>query len=213
MIRKSIAFTMLFLILGFIAACNLEVNKQIHIEDGSVETKSLNSINGSIIIGKNCQIKADSRAVNGVITVGENSEVEDLQSVNGKISLASGVIVNGDVSAVNGSITCDREVQVKNEISTINGSIELVQAVVESDVSTRNGNITLRENSRVGGDIRIGESKSRSKKHQHIDITIANNSIVDGGIIVEDENVQVRVYLTTGGRVNGKIINAELIEE
>jgi hypothetical protein len=80
-------------------------------------------------------------------------------------------------------------------------------------VSTKNGNITLRDTTSVGGDIIIGEIDSQSKKHRHIDITIANSSQVDGDIVVEDKHVQVRVYLSTGGRVNGEVINAEVIEE
>jgi DUF4097 and DUF4098 domain-containing protein YvlB len=213
MVRFLEFFLTLITISVITAGCNVEINKPIRIADGSVETKSLNSINGSIIIGKDCQIKADCRAVNGAIEVGANSEVEDLQSVNGNISLSKGVIVNGDVSAVNGSINCEKDVFVKKDINTINGSIDLFKTHVALDVSTRNGNITLRDSTSVGGDIIIGDIDGQSKKHRHIDITIANNSKVDGDIIVEDDHVKVRVYLSTGGRVNGEVINAEVIEE
>jgi DUF4097 and DUF4098 domain-containing protein YvlB len=196
-----------------LVACNLEINKTIRIEDGSVENSSLNSVNGGIIIGKNCEINGDARAVNGQIEVGENSRVRDLQSVNGSITIARSVTVDGDVSAVNGSISCEPGVTVTDDINTINGGIELFQTYVHRDVSTRNGNITVRDSSRIGGDIIIAESDGQSKKHRHIDITIADNSVVEGGVIVKDEHVKVRVYLSSGGAISGKIVNAEVIEE
>ncbi len=210
--KFSFIVTLIFFSI-LLTACNLEINKTIRIEDGSVETSSLNSVNGGIIIGRDCEIQGDCRAVNGAIEVGENSTVKDLQSVNGSISLASGVIVNGDISAVNGSINALNRSRIEGEITTINGSIELFETFVKSDLSTRNGNITIRDSSRVGGDIIIGEANGQSKKHRHIDININNNSVVKGGVIVEDAHVSVRVYLTNGGQVLGKIVNAELIEE
>jgi hypothetical protein len=200
-------------LLLLIAACNLEINKTIRIEDGTVKNSSLNSVNGGIIIGRNCQIKGDSRAVNGAIEVGENSEVRDLQSVNGNVSIARNVTVNGSVGAINGSIQTEAGVKVEKDVTTMNGSIEIFETYVKEDLSTRNGNITIRDSSRIGGDIVIGQANGQSKKHRHIDINITNNSIVEGGVIVEDDHVTVRVYLSNGGQVQGKIINAELIEE
>jgi len=210
-------FRNLFLIitgtLFILNACNLEINKTIRIEDGSVENSSLNSVNGGIIIGKNCEINGDARAVNGQIEVGENSKVRDLQSVNGSISIARNVTVDGDIYAVNGSVSCEHGVTVMQDVNTINGGIDLFQTYVHRDVSTRNGNIMVRDTSRIGGDIIIAQSDGQSKKHRHIDITVADDSIVEGGVIVKDENVKVRVYLSNGGAINGKIVNAEVIEE
>lgn len=209
--RNTYPLLMGFLI--FLTSCNFEINKTIRIEDGSVENSSLNSINGGIIIGKNCQIKGDARAVNGPIEIGENSRVRDLQSVNGNITIDRNVTVSGDVSAVNGSVVCNPGVTVEDDVNTINGSIDLFETYVHNDVSTRNGNITIRDSSRIGGDVVIGESNGKSKKHRHIDITVANNSVIEGGVIVKDEHVNVRVYLSNGGLIQGKIINAEVIEE
>ena len=203
-----------FLIFVFcISGCNVSVNKSIHIGNGETVRNSLNTVNGSIIIGSECKIYSNCRTVNGRIEVGKNSEVQQLQTVNGRIEIGTKVAVHGDLETVNGSVTCEAGVQVEGGISTINGSIDLENTTVERDITSYNGNITLADNSILQGDIIINKSKGSSDRIRRLKIRIKQKSVIEGDIIVKDKNMDVRIFLLEGGKVKGRIKNAELIEE
>jgi len=201
------------IVMLIIAGCNVSVNKSIKIPDGKVVRHSLNSVNGGIDIGSDCRVQGNSRSVNGGIDVGRNSRVKNLETVNGWIEVAANVQVDGDIKSINGGVTCERGVTIRDGIITINGSVELEQTVVEKNVSTYNGHITLQDSSVVHGDLIIKKHKSNSSETRRLKIQIANGSVVEGDVDVRGENVEVKVYLSNGGKVLGRIINAELIGE
>ncbi|MCH7681865.1 hypothetical protein IID10_21285 [candidate division KSB1 bacterium] len=212
--RKPVLLFLLFLITFFFAsACGFRINKTIYIEDGDTRSGSLNSVNGSIIIGEQCVVRGSSRSVNGRIEVGRESEVEDLQTVNGKIRIAGDVKIDGDIESVNGSIRCGAGVNVDGRITAINGRIELERTTVERDIHTTNGDITLADNTKVKGDIVIEGRKGRGRDTHRLDIRISGDSVVEGKIIVKDRRRDVRVYLSNGGRVLGEIENAKVVNE
>ena len=204
---------LLLLLFGSFAACNMSVNKSIEIADGEVVTRSLNTVNGNIYIGNEAVVKASSRTVNGRIEVGRDSEVGDLQCVNGGIRLAEKVLVRGDIETVNGSVSCESGVLVDGSVTSINGTIDLEKTEVKRDIKTYNGDIVLLKSSFVGGNIIVGDSKSSSKSERKIKITIGEDSEVDGDIEVRNTDVVVTVHLSKGGKVNGKIKGAEVVEE
>jgi len=80
MLRRTFSMLIIFV---FIFGCNMSVNRTIRIEDGETVRHSLNTVNGSVIIGKDCVIEGSCRSVNGSVLVGSRSKVGDLQSVNG----------------------------------------------------------------------------------------------------------------------------------
>lgn len=206
-------FSVLLITVISISGCNLKVNKTITIGDGSRVRGSQNTINGQIYVGSDCVVRGACRSVNGSIKIGYNSEVEDIQAVNGGIRVQSDVIARGDIEAVNGSVLCDQGVQVHGRINTVNGSIELRKTLVERDVTTYNGDIELLDKSVVQGDIVVKKNKGKTGRRKPLRVTIAEESVVEGDIIVKDENMDVEVFLSYGGKVNGKIKNAEIIEE
>jgi len=57
-------------LLFFVSSCNIEVNQNVRIENGEKYTDDINTVNGSIIIGKNCAISGDCRSINGSLEVG-----------------------------------------------------------------------------------------------------------------------------------------------
>ena len=211
---KSSRFSFLMLILLLIfMGCNVSVNRTIYIRDGQTVRDSQNTVNGNIIIGKECVVEGDCRTVNGRIEVGSNSQVYDLQTVNGTITVESDVKVEGDLNSVNGSIRCQKGVLVDGEISTVNGSIDLDSTTVKRDVITYNGDITLLKKCLVRGDITVKDSKGKSDHPRRVKIKISGESVVEGDVIVRDEDKEVRVYLSNGGKLNGRVRGAELIQE
>jgi len=204
----------LFLLLIFFLGCgDLGLNRTIQVADGEKRSQDLNSVNGAILIGRQCEILGNCRTVNGGIEIGESSTVHDLMAVNGSISIAENARIIGDVTTVNGSIECESGVVVNDEVSTINGDINLDRTRVEYDVKTINGDVLLRNKTVVNGDVVIRARRGFSTENAAIHITIQDSSIVEGNIINRDEKRTVKVILARGGQVKGKIQKAEVVQE
>ncbi len=200
-------------VLFFIAGCRVSINKSISVDDGKTVGTSINTVNGSITIGSDCLVKGDCRSVNGGIRVGQDSKVKDLECVNGSIRLDASVRVNGSINAINGPVVCARDVAVRRDIDSVNGDIDLERTIVERDVTTYNGNITLTDASVVEGDVIIKKSKGKSDRPKRLVITVSEGSEIQGDILVRDDERDVKVILSGGGRVLGRIRNAEVVEE
>jgi hypothetical protein len=193
--------------------CDASVNRSIHLRDGE-HSGGLNSVNGSIHVGNNCRVDGNCHTVNGRIEVGNDSRVGDLDTVNGRIRLGANVDVDGSAHTVNGSIECDAGSKVHGRLSTVNGRIELRNTEVDEELSTVNGDILLSEKSVVRGDIVIkGNHGGFFDHHQRLEIRISGGSRVEGGILVRDEDVEVKVYVSKDSSVKGEIRNAQVIKE
>jgi DUF4097 and DUF4098 domain-containing protein YvlB len=197
--------TMLF------TGCSVGVNRSINVRNGE-SSHGLASVNGSLYVGSHCRVDGDSHTVNGIVDVGEESQVRNLDTVNGRIRLGANVDVEGDVRSVNGAIDCGRGSKIHGRLTTINGRIELRNTEVDEEVSTVNGDVLLREKSVVRGDIII-KGKNGFLDHRRLEIRIDDGSRVEGGIIVPDEDVDVKVYLSRDSIVKGEIRNAQVIKE
>lgn len=204
--------SLLLIVFLLFTGCNFRINRSIRIDDGKTVNNSQNTVNGNIRIGENCTIKGKCRSVNGVIEVGENSHVRSLQSINGGITLDRYVEAKGKVESINGNVICDQGVKIKRSISAINGTIELDETLVEGDITTYNGDIELFNRTEVKGDIIVKRSKGDSSRNRRLRIEIADGSVVHGDIHVKDKDIKVTVVLSNGGRVEGRVRNAELIE-
>lgn len=227
-IFRFIALILIALLL--ITGCNVGVNRTIRISDGET-TNGATTVNGSIYIGNNCTVNGKCTTVNGKIKVGYNSEVKTLTTVNqgisigkdttvdgkittvnGAIKCAEGVRVDGNVSTVNGPITCGPDTKIDGTLGNVNGNIHIENTTIAEDIKTNTGDITIENKSTVEGDIIIRRSRSISKRLRKIDIEISGNSVVNGDIIVKDDDLEVKVYLSNGGKVNGEIKGAEVIQ-
>lgn len=163
-------------------------------------------------MGSNCEVRS-LKTVNSGVKVGKDSIVDgDIGTVNGSVSCAEGVKVDGEIATINGPVTCDSGVKVGGEITNINGHITLHNTIVKDDVKTYTGDITLEDKSVVEGDIVIRRNRG-SRKHRTLKIRIANGSIVKGDVIVRDDDLEVTVYLSGGGKVEGKIHDAEVVKK
>ena len=207
----------LVFVLGLLAvglqACKMGINETLYVKDGETQRGDLNSVNGSIIIGKNCDVRGDCRSVNGRIEVGSGSSVEDLQSVNGGISLDEQVQVRQDVGTVNGPVSSAAGVKIRGRIKTLNGDMDLRGTAVTGDLRTMNGDIALASQSTVHGDIIVEEQHGSSDHSRVLDIRLSDGSIVEGSVIVEDDDITVRVHLASGGAVKGEVRGAEVVNE
>ena len=197
-----------------LAACGTSINSDIRIADGEKRTGDLTTVNGRILLGADSEVEGKCRTVNGGIRVEDGARVGSLATVNGSIRGGERVVVAGDVESVNGSISLASDSRVAGEVSSINGGIDLEQTTVVGDLRTVHGNVDLRSGVTVKGDVvfekKIGSSWSQSRP---LRIEIADGSIVEGDLIVEDRDLKVEVVLRGGGRVLGRIENASVIED
>jgi len=215
-----------------LTACNVGVNKSIHIRDGEKVSHGQSTVNGSIYIGSHCRVSAGCSTVNGKIEVGSNSEVESLRTVNrgirvgkdsvvdgsavtvnGSIKLKEGVRVDGDIDTVNGNISCGKGVRIEGEVATVNGDVDIVNGIVKEDIKVNNGDITLSDESVLTGNIVIKRSGGFKLRTRKVAIRITGGSLVKGDILVKDSKTRVTVYLSNGGEVAGKIRGAEVVKE
>lgn len=187
------------------------VNGNVYVGDNSIVKGKCSTVNGKIEVGSNCEV-GSLTTVNRGVTVGENTKVDGrVSTVNGSISCEKGVQVSGNVSLINGSITCKKGVEVDGYLKNINGAIHLTGTVVKEDVSTHNGDITLENKSIIKGDIVIKRSNSTSFRERKLTIRISGDSLVEGGIINKDSKLEVKVIIAKGGKVHGKVEDAEVI--
>lgn len=193
------------------AGCNLAVNRSLRMADGEQRSEGLNTVNGSITIGRDCRLGGPARTVNGRIRVGEGSEVETLQAVNGRIELGARVSVEGDVEAVNGSVTIAAGSRVDGDVSSVNGHIVLEDVDVHHDVATHNGDIDLEGGTVVGGDVVVKKSGGRSDRTRVLAITLSGRSVVRGDIVVEERDIEVEVRIEEGSEVRGRVVGATVI--
>jgi DUF4097 and DUF4098 domain-containing protein YvlB len=210
--QKTFLFISLALILS-VWGCDMSVNRSVSIRDGE-HSGGLASVNGSIRVGARCSVDGGCHTVNGRVEVGDGSQVRDLETVNGRISIGSNADVAGDVETVNGAIECGSGSKVHGKVSTVNGRIELDNTEVDEELAMVNGDILLRNKSVVRGDIVIkGHHGNFFDHHQRLEIRIESGSRVEGGIIVRDEDAEVKVYLSKDATVKGEIRNAQVIKE
>ena len=203
----------LVLFIFVLTGCNLEVNKSIDISDGERIKKDLFTVNGSIRIGKDCQIEGNCRAVNGSIDIDDHSKVRDLNSINGGINLGEQVVVKGDVVTVNGPLHAKIGTVIQGEISAINGEIDLTGTEVKEDLVTLSGDVYLRDQTIIRGDIRVDKKGliNDSSNRLYLTIRVTDGSVVEGDVIVKDKEREVTLDLRRGGRVLGEIRNAEVL--
>jgi DUF4097 and DUF4098 domain-containing protein YvlB len=175
-------------------------------------------------------VRGNCRTVNGRITVGSSTQVGALHTVNGSVDIARDVVVAGSVGTVNGSLSLAENVTVEGDLETVNGALSCAGGTVTGEASTINGTISLagtrvggsvattngaerlRGQSRVVGDIVIHGTKPRRPAARPLVITIAEGSVVEGDVIVRDDDRKVQVILESGGTVLGKVVNAEVVD-
>jgi len=210
--KRQLCILSILILATALPAAATGINSSIHIESGMTVDEDLSTLNGQIRIDDGATVRGDAESVNGSVEVGRNVRVEGVASVNGDVEIGEGTVVDGDVETVNGSISMEFGSHAR-EVGTVNGSVELNGAEVEDDVTTYNGDVTLRDGANVGGDIRISEVNSRSNRRgRPLRIYVEGGSSVQGSVIVEDEDLEVEVYLR-GGTVAGEIRGATVIEK
>ena len=216
--KAKSALIFVFLFLAGTCFCLATVNRSIHIADNQTVQGGLSSVNGSIHIGLNCTVGGGSHTVNGRIEVGDGSRVDDLRTVNGSIRIGRRVIVDGLIKTTNGSLACDTGSEIVRELRTTNGSIKLTGTKVGGGLTTVNGGVDVLDRSRVKGDIVIRGKGGFwffgifGHRRHPITIRIEGGSVVEGGIIVEDDHRNVEVIISKDSKVQGKVVNAKIIE-
>jgi len=212
MMEKRAAFLFGLPVLALLCV-GADVNSSIKVPAGEERDGDLSTVNGGITVEENAKVRGSCRSVNGGITLGDGAEAGSLSAVNGGIRIGEGGVVHGEASSVNGPVSLDRRSSA-NEVSSVNGAITLAGAEVTSDLRTVNGGITLREGAIVGGDIVIEAIHGKPDRDaEPLTIEIEGGSILKGNLIVEEKARKVKVYLRDGGRIQGRVENAEVIQD
>jgi len=210
--KKALWILTLSILLGLIAGCQWEINDSVNIGDGEKLGSGKTAVNGNVFVGSDCEVRGTLRAINGIVRIGSGSEVGSLQAVNGSIGLEKNVEVHGSVKAVNGPVMSEAGVMIEGVVTAANGSVELKDTKVGKDIVTYNGDITLEEGCLITGSLIIKKAKGDDGWKETLRITL-DDSIVKGNVNVKDEKVVVKLILRGESRVEGRIINAEVIKE
>jgi DUF4097 and DUF4098 domain-containing protein YvlB len=116
----------------------------------------LSTVNGSITVGRGAHART-VETVNGGINVDDQAEIGSLETVNGGIDIGEAVIVSGSVSTVNGSIDIERGSRIEGQVETVNGRIQQMASEIGRGIETVNGDITVGADSIVRGGILVEE--------------------------------------------------------
>lgn len=183
-------------------AQGFNLNKQLSVEAGG-SSNGESTVNGSISVGREAVVSGALETVNGSIRVDADARIEDAETVNGAVRLAAGVTAQ-DVSSVNGTIDLAENVTVDGEVSVVNGKIVIgAGSEVSNDVSNVNGEIRIAGTS-IGGDLATVNG----------DVTLTDNAILRGNLIVEEPNFRLwnrsdrrkpRIVIGPGVRIQGNI--------
>lgn len=129
--------------------------------EAGAEYGSLETVNGSITV--RAGVRADSAStVNGSIEIAADAILGEVETVNGGIDIGTGVLVERDVETVNGAIAIERGSRIEGKVETVNGRIELEGAEIGNGITTVNGDITVGTDSIVRGGILVEEPKGSS---------------------------------------------------
>jgi predicted acyltransferase (DUF342 family) len=192
----------LLALLLFAPAQGFNLNKSLSVEAGS-SSNGESTVNGSISVGREAVVSGALETVNGSIRVDADARIEDAETVNGAVRLAAGVTAQ-DVSSVNGTIDLAENVTVDGEVSVVNGKIVIgAGSEVSKDVSNVNGEMQIAGTS-IGGDLATVNG----------DVTLTDNSVLRGNLIVEKPNGRLwnradrrkpRIVIGPGVRIQGNI--------
>lgn len=207
---EMFVYIILIIFLLIFGGCDININKNITIADGTSSSGAA-TVNGNIKIGSECIITGSCKTVNGNITVRQKTKLSSLHTVNGYISLEREVEASGDIETINGYITCHEGARVEGTLSTINGNISCSSTEVSRDLKTWNGNIDLKNNSTIKGNVII-EGSASDHLNKTLYVRLSEHSVIKGDILVKDKDRLVKVILTNQSRVEGKIVNAELVK-
>ncbi len=208
--RGRIILTFLMLLVALPAAAG--INEPIKIEPGEVVNKDLSTINGRIQIGDGVSVHGEVESVNGAVRIGRDVEVDKVSAINGSVEIGEGTLVVDEVSTVNGAVFMGNGSRAR-EVSTVNGQLQLEGVEVETDVSTYNGDVKLSSKTSVGGDILVKDPRGNNNRYRKpLRIYIEDGSSVRGNVIVENDDLEVEIYLR-GGSVKGEISGANIVEK
>lgn len=150
----------------------------------------IDALNGDISVGNNSHVD-DLNSVNGSIEVGNNSTVGEVETVNGNINFLSTVTAE-QVESVNGYLQLGENCKITAGAETVNGSITAGKGCsIKEDLQTTNGNININQAQvgetveNVNGQITITNSRvGGNVETVSGDISIINHSVIDGDLRV-----------------------------
>lgn len=229
---KSLTGITLVFLLVFSLEAQSTVSKDIYLEAGEKTNRKVSSVSGDITIGQKVEIANDVSTVSGDIEIGPRSKVEDVETVSGDIAVAKGAQVgklesvsgdielygnnrvDGRIKTVSGDVNAQTGSDIHSDIETVSGDIEMDDTRVRGDLATTSGDISLFNGTFVDGSIFIHRKKNPMQmKMGKLEITVDLNSVVKGSIIVDEDDTNVVVYLSNGGKVEGEVVNAKLIRQ
>ncbi|MCB0281460.1 MAG: hypothetical protein H6627_07650 [Calditrichae bacterium] len=182
-----------FLILIITTGCDIQINKNININDNSSINSDLIAVNGDIHIGNDCEIQGDINTVNGNIYIDKNCNVK------------------GNVLSLTGLIIINDSTEISGNVSGLSGQIKTRGVKITGDVVKNYGNISA-FNTRVEGSIVIEENADIPEKLRKVKVSLGKNSIISGNLQNNNRQVLALVYIEPGSVVNGEMIDFDISE-
>ncbi len=216
MYSKTFAILAAFLLITTAADARSSANSSVRVAAGESLNEDVSSVNGSVTVGADADLQGDAETVNGSVQIEDGARTHNISSVNGGIRIGERVTVDGDIESVNGSLRVGEDSTVSGHVETVNGGIDLSGVTIERSVRTVTGKIVLDRGTRIEGDIVVRESRGWNGwggRRQVQEIELRDGSIVTGDILVEDDERKVRVTLSGGSVVQGRIQGAEVVQE
>jgi len=229
--KSFISFLSILIGLSSYAFAQNSVSSDIHIAKDKKVSRDVSTVSGDISVGNGARINANVSAVSGDIKIGSKATVENVDVVSGDISIGKAARTNsletvsgdihlyekskvaGSIETVSGDIKSDSGSETEEHMKTVSGDVELDDARLRGSLNTVSGDISLFNGSILDGDIIISRQTNSAFRHNgELKIIIDMNSVVRGSILVKEPNSNVVVYLSNGGKVKGKIKNAEVRE-
>jgi predicted acyltransferase (DUF342 family) len=204
--KKTLGLIGSFLLL---ISCGTSINETVYVDDGETLNNNVRVVNGGIVIGNNAKVNGTCTVINGSVQMGNDSYTQNITTVNGGADIGQNCKVDDEISCVNGSVSIGLK-SVIGEINAVNGGIDLIGAVVINDLFIANGDILLTDGAEVKGDIIIKGGDDDGEKRR-VDITLKNNSVVQGDISADDPDIEIRIYLSSDSKVHGNIEDSEIV--
>lgn len=173
--------------------CDIQINKNINIDDNSSIDSDLIAVNGDINIGNDCQVRGD------------------ISTVNGNIFIDKKCNVTGSVLSLTGLIIINDSTEITGNVSGLSGQIKTKGVNIAGNVVKNYGNISA-FNTTIGGSIVIEENSDIPEKLRKVKVTLAKNSVVSGDLINNNRQVLALVYIEPGSFVRGQMIDFDISE-
>ncbi|MFC5133868.1 MULTISPECIES: polymer-forming cytoskeletal protein [Haloferacaceae] len=151
------------------------------------------SNNGDVVISDGVTIEGDVESQNGIIEIGQNTNIQGDIDANGDISIADGSTIEGEITSNNNAVSTGDDVTIEDDI-TANGDVIIGDDnTIDGDLTSNNGDIVVGKNTTINGEITASNQNITIMDGATVNDEISSNN----GNIGIGENVTVNADIST----------------